>query len=64
MDVTNIYHNQAYAAVRKVVDLKLITSTYCEESNYMVRKLVLTERGETMDGLLCKINKLFSSLRC
>ena len=61
MDVTNIHHNQAYAAVRKAVDLKLITSTYGEESNYRVRKLALTEKGETIAGLLCKINKLLSS---
>ena len=61
MDVTNIHHNQAYAAVRKAVDLKLITSTYGEESYYRVRKLALTEKGETIAGLLCKINKLLSS---
>ncbi|MBX8636424.1 MAG: hypothetical protein KIS30_09310 [Thermoplasmata archaeon] len=62
MDVTNIHHNQAYAAVRKAVDLKLITSTYGEESNYRVRKLALTEKGETIARLLCKINMALCSI--
>ena len=62
MDATNIHHNQAYAAVSKAVDLKLITSTNGEESDYRVRKLALTEKGETIARLLCKINMALSSI--
>ena len=51
MDVTNIHHNQAYAAIRKAVDLKLITSDYGKESDYRVRKLVLTEAGNGLQSI-------------
>jgi DNA-binding MarR family transcriptional regulator len=60
MDVTNIHHNQAYAAVRKAVDLKLITSTYGEESNYRVRKLALTEKGRKVAMHLSDVNEILS----
>ena len=62
MDATNIHHNQAYAAIRKATDLKLMTSRYCEESNHRVRKLALTEKGETIAELLCKVNMVLCSI--
>lgn len=60
IDRTNIQPNVAYIAVRKATEMKLITSTYDEVSNYRVRMLRLTDKGRRVANCLNELNDMLS----